>query len=118
MKKLFMSLFLLLATTTSVFAMSYDEAKGQGKPVVVMFHQHGCSACRKFSPIFDKYSSKFSNKFNFVKEDVRSSSLAKTLNFMTVPAIFIVEPKTMAAKRISDDCAWDNGCFTKALNDY
>lgn len=118
MKKLFMSLFLLLATTTSVFAMSYDEAKVQGKPVVVMFHQHGCSACRKFSPIFDKYSSKFSNKFNFVKEDVRSSNLAKTLNFMTVPAIFIVEPKTMAAKRISDDCAWDNGCFTKALNDY
>lgn len=118
MKKLLISTFLVLATATSVFAMSYDEAKLQDKPVVVMFHMHGCGACRKFSPIFDKFSSKFSDKFNFVKEDINSSNLAKTLNFMTVPAIFIVHPKTMAAKRIEDNCAWDNGCFTKALQEY
>ncbi len=111
MKKLFISLFLMLAATTSVFAMNFDEAKIKGKPVVIMFHQHGCSACRKFSPQFDKIASKFSDKFSFIKEDVKYSDIGKTLNFQTVPAIFIVDPKTMNSKRISDDCAWDDGCF-------
>lgn len=117
MKKLIIGLFLILATATSVFALNYDEAKSSGKPIVIMFHQHGCSACRKFSPIFDKFSAKFSDKFCFVKED-SGSKIASTLQFDTVPAIFIIEPKTNSAKRISDDCAWDKGCFTKTLNEY
>lgn len=118
MKKLILSMFLILATATSVFAMSFNEAKTQGKPIVVMFHMHGCSACRKFSPQFDKMASKFSDKFSFAKEDINKSDVAKSLNFMTVPAIFIIEPKTMAAKRIEDNCAWDNACFAKRLQDY
>jgi len=116
--KLFIGIALALASITSVFAMNYEEAKTQDKPIVVMFHQHGCSACKKFSPIFGKFASKFSDKFNFVKEDVASSKIASTLKFDTVPAMFIIEPKTQATKRISDDCAWDEGCFTKTLNDY
>lgn len=118
MKKLLMSLLLMLIAVSSVFAMSYEEAKMQKKPVVIMFHSHGCSACKRFSPIFDKFASQFSNKFSFVKEDANSSKIANTLNFQTVPAIFIIEPSTNNAKRISDDCAWDNGCFTKTLQNY
>jgi len=122
MKKLFLSVFLMFAVGSGIFAianaMTYDQASTKGKPVVVMFHQHGCGACRKFSPTFDKFAAKFSDKFSFVKEDAGSSKLAKTLNFATVPAIFIVQPKTMAAKRIEDNCAWDDECFAKALRDY
>lgn len=122
MKKIFLSAFLMLAVASGIFAvanaMTYDEASTKGKPVVVMFHQHGCSACRKFAPTFDKFAAKFSDKFNFVKEDVNGSKIGKTLNFATVPAIFIIQPKTMAAKRIDDNCAWDDGCFSKALRDY
>jgi len=117
MKKFLLGAFLVLMTATSAFALSYDEVKNQDKPVVVMFHQHGCGACRRMSPIFDKFASKFSNKFNFVKED-SGSSLASTLNFNTVPALFIIQPKTQKSTRISDDCAWDNACLTKTLNDY
>lgn len=118
MKKLVIGLFLILATAMSVFAMSYEEAKSQDKPIVVMFHQHGCSACRKFSPIFNKFASRFSDKFNFVKEEANSSKIASTVNFNTVPALFIFEPKTGSAKRIKDDCAWDNECFTRTLQEY
>lgn len=120
MKKLLVSLLLMGAVSSGVFAMAknYEEASTQGKPVVVMFHQHGCGACRKFSPTFDKFAAKFSDKFCFVKEDVNGSKIGKTLNFMTVPAIFIIQPKTMNAKRIDDNCAWDKECFTKALQDY
>lgn len=118
MKKLIITLGLVLSTMTGAFAMTYNEAKTQNKPVVVMFHMHGCGACKKFSPIFDKFASKFSDKFNFVKEDIHNSSIADTLNFATVPAIFIIQPKTNASTRISDDCAWDSGCFTKTLKEY
>lgn len=118
MKKIIISLFMVLTMTAAAFSMTYEEAKLQNKPIVIMFHMHGCSACKQFSPLFDKMTSKFSDKFNFVKEDINSSSIAKTLNFMTVPAVFIVHPKTMAAKRIEDNCAWDNTCFAKTLKEY
>ena len=117
MKKLLLSAIFVLATATSAFALSYNDVKNQDKPIVVMFHQHGCGACRKMSPIFDKISSKFSDKFNFVKEDAGSSA-ASGLVFETVPAIFIMQPKTQKVTRISDNCAWDNGCFTKTLKEY
>jgi len=122
MKKVIIGLCLILATATSVFALNYEEAKLQNKPIVIMFHMHGCGGCRKFSPIFDKFSSNFSDKFNFVKEDIHSSKLASQPSvsslFDTVPAIFIMEPKTQKLTRISDDCAWDNECFTKTLKEY
>lgn len=124
MKKLLFSSFLVLATVLStalsVLAMSYDDAIMQTKPIVIMFHMHGCSACRKFSPKFDKFASQFSDKFNFVKEDIHSSKIASSLGpqFATVPAFFIIDPKTLNSKRISDDCAWDKACFTKTLQEY
>lgn len=118
MKKLILTLCLTTVFASGVLAMSYEEAKVQDKPVVIMFHQHGCSACRKFSPIFDKFTAKFSNKFNFVKEDCKNSKIASTLQFDTVPAIFIIEPKTNSSKRINDECAWDKECFTKTLDSY
>ena len=124
MKKLLINSFLVLAvalsTASSIFAMSYEDAKGQDKPIVVMFHMHGCGACRKFSPTFDNFAAKFSNKFNFVKEDIHASKIADSLGsqFDTVPAFFIIEPKTQNTKRISDNCAWDSECFTKTLREY
>ena len=85
---LLVGLFVVIATASSVLAMSYEEAKQQDKPIVVMFHMHGCGACRKFSPIFDKFASKFSGKFNFVKEDINNSQIASSMDksFNTVPA--------------------------------
>lgn len=118
MKKLFLGLTIASLTTLGAFAMNYDQATSQNKPIVVMFHMHGCGACKQFSPILDKYESKFSNKFCFVKEDINDSRIAKTVPFETVPAIFIFEPKTNKAKRVSDDCAWDKNCFTKTLQEY
>ena len=82
MKKLLIGFGLMLMSVSGAFAMTYNEAKTQDKPIVVMFHMHGCGACRKFAPEFDKISSKFSDKFNFVKEDINNSEIAKTLNFM------------------------------------
>lgn len=117
-KKVIISLFLVLAFASGVFAMSYEEAATQDKPIVVMFHMHGCGGCRKFSPIFKQYSKKFSDRFNFVKEEIYSSKIAKTLSFDTVPALFIINPKTQSSKQINENCMWDEECFSKTLNEY
>ena len=117
MKKLLIGTLLLLTSATTTFALTYDDVKGQDKPIVVMFHQHGCGACRRMSPRFDNFAKQFSNKFNFVKEDAASSA-ASGLSFDTVPALFIMQPKTKAATRINDSCAWDDGCLTKTLQEY
>ncbi len=118
MKKLFTALILVSLSAATAIATTFNEVKNQGKPVVVMFHMHGCGACKQFSPVFDKFASKFSDKFNFVKEDINHSDIAKSLNFQTVPAIFIIEPNTMKATRVGDNCAWDEGCFTDKLSKY
>lgn len=118
MKKTLFLITLLLISALGVFAITFDEANKQSKPIVVMFHMHGCSACKQFMPLFDKISEKHSDNFVFVKEDIDNSSLAKSLNFKFVPAVFIIEPKTMEAQRIEDDCAWDQGCFEKRLKKY
>jgi len=117
MKKLLVSTLLFLTSATATFALTYDEVKNQDKPIIIMFHQHGCGACKRMSPRFDNFAKKFSEKFNFVKEDA-SSGAAAGLNFDTVPALFIMQPKTKAATRINDNCAWDDGCLTKTLQDY
>lgn len=117
-KTLLLTSLIMLGTAMGALSMTYNEASTQTKPIVVMFHMHGCGACRKFSPIFDKYATKFSNKFNFVKEDIKDSVIGNKLDFPTVPAIFIIEPKTQKATRISDDCAWDKMCFTTTLEKY
>lgn len=117
MKKFIIISLLMLTTAMNSYAMTIEQAKSDTKPMVVMFHMKGCRACKRFSPIFDKFASQFSNKFNFIKEDAYSP-LANSLNFMTVPAIFIIQPKTMESKRIDDACAWDSKCFAKTLQDY
>lgn len=118
MKKLLMTLMVICISAGSVFALTFNEAKIQKKPIVVMLHMHGCSACKVFEPRFDKIAAKSSDKFNFVKEDIHNSDIAKTLNFSTVPAMFIVDPNTMNAIRIEDDCAWDDACFYEKLSKY
>lgn len=118
MKQLLVSALLIFTTATSTLALTYNEAKTQNKPIVIMFHMHGCGACRSMSPRFDQIAAQFANKFNFVKEDINGSAIASKLQFDTVPAIFIIEPKTEAATRVDGDCAWDNGCFSKTLQSY
>lgn len=117
-QKILMGLFLIVFTASCVLAISSNEANKQNKPMVVMFHMQGCSACKKLAPIFDKMASKYSNKFKFVKEDVNQSTLSSKFNITSVPVVYIIEPKTQASHKIPSDCLWDQGCFEKQLIGY
>lgn len=117
MKKLFLTIALTLSFVSSAFALTYDEALGQGKMIVILFKMKYCSACRAFEPTFDSVASKYASKFSFVKEDAEVSSLADNLNIRYVPAVFIINPKTKAAYKIDDNSMNASG-FENAINGY
>lgn len=108
MKKALIILALAVTPILSVFA--------QEKPKVVLFHMHGCSACKHFAPMFDKMASKYSGKFNFTKEDANSSNLANQLNVNAVPVVFIIDSGKNT--EIGYDCLETQGCFEQKLQNY
>lgn len=110
MKKLLIGLFLILMTTSSVLA--------KDKPQVVFFYSHGCSACKQFTPIYEKVMSKYSDKFKFIKQEANTSSLANKLNVNSVPSVFIINSQTGAATPVDYNCLMQQGCFEKTLSNY
>lgn len=108
MKKSLITLALMITSTVSALAIE--------KPKVIMFHMHGCSACKKFAPTFEKMSSKFSDKFLFSKEDV-DSPLANQLGINYVPMVFIIDSNNNKTA-IDSDCLASPGCFEGKLQNY
>lgn len=118
MKKLVIAAILLLSAATGAFAVSYKEALGQDKPILLFFQMNGCSACRQAKPIYENLEKSFSNKFNFVKDDVNASRLSSQFGVDSVPAMFIVDPKTKKSVKIPYSCILEKSCMEKTLNEY
>lgn len=108
MKKHLIILGLMLTSALSTFALE--------KPKVILFHMHGCSACKKFAPTFDKMSAKFASKFTFSKEDA-NSKLADQLGINYVPMVFIMDSDNKTTS-IDSDCLASPSCFENKLQNY
>lgn len=118
MKKAVIVLFFILALIPIAMFLTTRQAESAQKPQVILFHTHGCSACKQLMPTFDRLASKYSSKFNFSKQDANSSKLANKLNVNSVPSVFIINTQTGAASPISYDCLQQQGCFEKTLKNY
>lgn len=118
MKKLIISIGIMCLTMSSALAMTYNQALKQDKPIVIMFKMPYCSACKKATPLFDAMEKKYSDKFNFVKDDTTKSNLSSKFGVNSVPDVFIVEPKTEKATKVSYNCLFKKGCFEKQLINY
>ncbi len=119
MKKVILALILIISFASSVFAMTYDEASTQSKPIVVMFTLKGCSACRAYEPKYDAISSdsKYYDRFNFVKEDAYSQ-LASRLGIQRVPTLYIINPTTHKSYLVKGDTIWQPNGLENILNNY
>lgn len=117
MKKLLVVLFLILIVPVTLVII-HKETWAKEKPQVFFFSMQGCSACKQFKPLYEQMASKYSNKFNFIRQDVNTSNLANKLNITSVPAVFIIDPGTQAKTQISYDCLQQQGCFEKKLLNY
>lgn len=116
MKKIIISLFLIFSFVVGVIAISYNVASAKEKPTVLCIYAPMCSACKQFEPIFNAAQAKFSQKFNFVKEDINSSQRAKNLNVSETPSVFILDKNS--SKKIDWQCLSQPGCFEQRLKDY
>lgn len=110
MKKSLIILALMLTSALSTLALE--------KPKVILFHMHGCSACKKFTPLYDQMMSKYSNKFSFSKEDINSSKLADQLGINYVPMVYIIDSDKNTKTAIDSDCLSQQGCFEQKLSQY
>lgn len=109
-------LFLLLFFATPyVFAMTYNEAKSQTKPIVILFKKNGCKYCRDYEPYFNDMEKKYSYKFNFVKEECSSSisEIASQLKVESYPEVFLILYQYNKAYPISN--RWE---LDKILKEY
>ena len=110
MKKVLIISALMVTSALSTIAME--------KPKVILFHMHGCSACKKFAPTFDQMMSKYSGKFVFSKEDINSSKLADQLGINYVPMVYIIDSDKNTKTAIDSDCLATQGCFEQKLSGY
>lgn len=116
MKKLIVSLFLILSFVACIFAMSCNVANAQEKPTLLYIYMQGCSACKQFEGTYAAAQAKYSQKFNFVKEDVNSSQRAKSLNVTETPSVFIISKD--GTQKIEWSCLSQQSCFERRLQDY
>ena len=115
MKNIIIAIFLVIFASSSVLALTYDEAKLQNKPIVILFKKNGCPYCKDYEPYFNDMSSKYSSKFNFVKEECGSSSpkIAQQLNVKLYHTVFLLLYQYNKAYPITDRWTLD-----KILHDY
>lgn len=118
MKKLLFLFFIIFTSSLSTFAMTYDEASTQNKPIVILFYMDGCSACMEYKPIFRNYASKYSYKYNFVEENIHNSIIASAFSLATVPAVGIINPVKNQGFKLDNQCMWDQNCVEANLNKY
>lgn len=111
MKKIIVSLFLIFSFAASIIVASAKE-----KPTVLYIYAPMCSACIQFGPTFDAAQAKFSQKFDFVKENINNSQRAKSLNVNETPSVFILQQNN--TQKIDWQCLSQPGCFEQRLKNY
>jgi len=115
---MFLTILFIFTIMPNVFAMSYDQASSQGKPVVLYFYMKGCRGCANFKPIFDALSSKYSSKFAFADEDLRKTNMPLRAKVNAVPRVYIVEPLKKTAAKITNECVFNSSCMEQTLDKY
>ncbi len=115
MKKHLLLFLLLFYTASPLFAMSYNEAQLQNKPILILFKKNSCKYCNDYEPYFNDMGNKYSYKFNFVKEECSSSNseIAKQLKVKSYPTVFLILHKYKRAYPITD--RWN---LDKILKEY
>lgn len=121
--------YLIITTALFVFAplksnaemIAYETAMKSDKPFALYMYMNGCTYCRRFDPVFEKLSQKYSYKYNFVRAEYRSGvmpKLCKKWNVSGFPFMALVNPKTNSGKRVSIECMNSDDCLIKSLQTF
>jgi len=113
MKKFLLSVFAVCLFMTMVLV---TQAMAEAKPTVLYIYGQSCGACTRFEPTFDLARSKYSQKFNFQKEEYESSAKAKQLHVSETPSVYILDGNKV--QKIDWSCLSNPGCLDKTLQSY
>ena len=101
--------------------ISYEEAEKLEKPMVVMFYVDWCTYCRRFMPIFAKYSQKYNKDYTFtvVNCDVpKNFKMITKFNIMGYPTLFVIDKKLDFDFQLNHIVTIDEDVMKNELNKY
>ncbi len=123
MKKLFM--FLLLTCTIifgiqKSFAMKFDEALTQTKPMAVLIYADWADDSEKVMQAYDAMEPKVSNKYNFTKINIATED-TKPFNKMyhiypNLPYVLFFKDRGRISRYLKKDCVLNEACFKEKLD--
>lgn len=120
MKKILI-IFILLLSSASVNAITYEDAIHSYRPMALYIYMNGCPYCERFDSVFDNARIKYGSRYNFVKQEYRSGmmpTLCNTWRVKSFPFMALINPKTNSGKRIASECMWNSNCLDRSFQDF
>ena len=101
-------------------SISFDEAKTQDKPMLLVFYTPWCTACKNLEPAIKNVKSQFGLKYNIVSincDSFKNVNLVRAFAVSFFPTIHIYEPKKQTTTFIEPQY-YNENALTIKLNDY
>ena len=122
MKKFIVSLFLLslvLISTKTANAMSYEEALSSSKPIALLIY---ASWADDLAPVQQAYNSmlqQYGEQYNFVPLDIASrdtKAFNKTYHiYPNLPYVLLFKDRGKVSRYLQKNCILDQACFSERL---
>ena len=121
MKKLFISLLLLLTVSTGIVkALTYEQALSDSKPMALLIYANWADNLANVNSVFNNMEQNYSDKYNFVKLDIASND-AKAFNkryhiYPNLPYVLLFKDGGKVSRYLQYNCIIDSACFSEKLN--
>ena len=121
MKKIFISLLLLLTVSTGIVkALTYEQALSDSKPMALLIYATWADNLANVNSVFNNMEQNYSDKYNFVKLDIASND-AKAFNkryhiYPNLPYVLLFRDGGKVSRYLQNNCITDSACFSEKLN--
>lgn len=120
MKKIFISLLLLLTVSTGIVkALTYEQALSDSKPMALLIYATWADNLANVNSVFNSMEQNYSDKYNFVKLDIASND-AKAFNkryhiYPNLPYVLLFKDGGKVSRYLQGNCITDSACFSEKL---
>ena len=123
MKKFLSLLFLLtvmLMSPLSAYALKYEEAINQSKPMAILVYAPWADNQQTCMQAFKAMEQQYAAQYNFVLINIATAD-AKAFNktyhiYPNLPYVLLFKDRGKISRYLKADCVMNNTCFTDKLN--
>ena len=118
MKKFITIMLLILAFPA--YAGIYENALKDNKIIFLYIYTPDCSACKKFTPIYNDLS-KQHNEMNFIKvnaDTLYGVNLLRKFKGSYIPYVVLTDSKTKKTSVVAPYCTYDRMCLERAIKNF